>query len=142
MSESDSLQKEEPKTKMVPEHVFAFRCHPGISCFTQCCRDVTIALTPYDVLRLRKALGISSYEFLEKYTLIIPKKNRLIPLVVLKMNDEDKKCPFVIEEGCRVYQERPWARTPLFLGTHLTRVRDSCREKTTTGTGRVGGSGG
>ena len=109
MSESDSLQKEEPKTKMVPEHVFAFHCHPGVSCFTRCCRDVTIALTPYDVLRLKKALGISSDEFLEKYTLIIPKKNRLIPLVVLKMNDEDKKCAFVIEEGCSVYQERPWA---------------------------------
>jgi Fe-S-cluster containining protein len=94
--------------RMDPEHVFKFNCYPGVPCFTQCCQDITIVLTPYDVLRLKNCLGISSGEFLEKYTVIIPKEKRLIPLVVLRMNEEDKKCPFVSQEGCVVYGDRPW----------------------------------
>jgi hypothetical protein len=66
-------------------------------------------LTPYDVIRLKTALGLSSDEFLDQYTIIVPKKDRLIPLVVLKMNEGDKRCPFVSPEGCVVYEDRPWA---------------------------------
>jgi Fe-S-cluster containining protein len=59
-------------------------------------------------LRLKKGLGISSDEFLEKYTIILPRKERLIPLVILKMNEATKRCPFVKREGCAVYEDRPW----------------------------------
>ena len=93
---------------MEPEHIFRFNCNPGIPCFTQCCQDITIVLTPYDILRMKKNLGISSDEFLEKYTLIVPKEKHVIPLIILKMNEEDKKCPFVSEKGCDVYEDRPW----------------------------------
>jgi Fe-S-cluster containining protein len=105
-------------TNMDSEHVFRFDCSPGVPCFTQCCRDVTIVLTPYDVLRLKKSIGISSDEFLEKHTIIIPKKKRLIPLVMLKLNEIDKRCPFVTEKGCIVYNDRPWAcrMYPLDMG--------------------------
>lgn len=94
--------------RMDPEHHFRFDCSPGVPCFTQCCRDVTIVLTPYDVLRLKEGLGMSSGAFLDAHTIILPKKGRLIPLVILKMNGEDKRCPFVTEAGCTVYEDRPW----------------------------------
>jgi Fe-S-cluster containining protein len=94
--------------RMDPEHEFKFNCSPGVSCFTECCQDITIVLTPYDVLRLKNALSISSDEFLDKYTIILPKENRLIPLVILRMNPEDKKCQLVTAEGCTVYADRPW----------------------------------
>jgi hypothetical protein len=29
-------------------------------------------------------------------------------MVVLKMNEDDKRCPFVSEQGCAVYEDRPW----------------------------------
>ena len=29
---------------------FTFACNPQLSCFGHCCHDVTIVLTPYDVL--------------------------------------------------------------------------------------------
>ena len=96
------------KERMDPEHEFKFNCSPGVSCFTQCCQDITIVLTPYDVLRLKNALSISSDEFLDKYTIILPKENRLIPLVILRMNQEDKRCPLVTTGGCTVYADRPW----------------------------------
>ena len=87
-----------------------FKCHPGVKCFTNCCADVTIFLTPYDVVRLKNRLGISSEEFMDKYTHLLTREKQIIPLVVLKMSENEKKnCPFVTENGCTVYEDRPWA---------------------------------
>lgn len=104
----DNAGNKDHQPRMDREHLFEFNCYPGVPCFTQCCQDVTIVLTPYDVVRLKNALTISSEDFIDKYTMIIPKKDRLIPLVVLKMKEEDKRCPFVAQEGCMVYEDRPW----------------------------------
>jgi len=49
-----------------------------------------------------------SGQFLDTYTIIIPKEKRLIPMVVLKMNEDDKRCSFVTDNGCKVYADRPW----------------------------------
>jgi len=68
-----------------------------------------IVLTPYDVLCLKNSLGISSDDFLEKHTIILPQEGSIIPLVILKMNEDDKRCPFVSRKGCLVYEDRPWA---------------------------------
>jgi Fe-S-cluster containining protein len=88
---------------------FTFGCHPGVSCFNCCCRDVNIFLTPYDVLRLRKRLGVSSGEFLDRYTLLPVQKDMKTPVVMLRMkDDEGKTCHFLTEEGCGVYSDRPW----------------------------------
>jgi uncharacterized protein len=109
MSGSNTESPGRPTPRMDAEHYFRFRCAPGISCFTQCCQDVNIILTPYDVLRLKQALAISSDEFIEKYAIVLSREKQLIPLVFLKMREEDKRCPFVTEQGCTVYENRPWA---------------------------------
>ena len=96
------------RMRMDPENIFRFNCAPGVACFTQCCQDVTIVLTPYDMARMKRGIGISSDEFLDRYTIIIPKKGHLIPLVILKMNEKDKRCPFVSQDGCSIYENRPW----------------------------------
>lgn len=88
---------------------FKFSCHKGLSCFNTCCSDVNIFLTPYDVLRMRRAAGLSSGEFLKRYTVALLGEEGL-PLIVLKMmNDENKNCPFVTLNGCNIYQDRPWS---------------------------------
>lgn len=88
---------------------FRFGCHAGQSCFTRCCRDVNIFLSPYDILRMKKKLGISSEEFLQKYTVALLPENSGIPVILLKMGDDDqKKCPFVTQSGCSIYEDRPW----------------------------------
>jgi len=87
---------------------FKFHCHDGLDCFKKCCRDINIFLTPYDVLRMKNFLGISSGEFLEKYTLTVPVHH--LGFVQIKMSEEDNlKCPFITPKGCRVYQERSWS---------------------------------
>lgn len=108
MEQPAGLKAHAEQQRMDAEHVFQFDCGPHVPCYTQCCQDVTIVLTPYDVLRLKNALGIPSDEFLDNYTVIIPKERRLIPMVVLKMNEPDKRCSLVTEKGCSVYPDRPW----------------------------------
>lgn len=92
------------------ESEFSFACHPGVPCFNNCCADVNIFLTPYDIIRLKNRLGISSAEFLSKYTISPFDKNLKYPVVMLAMNEDDKKaCQFVTDDGCSVYEDRPWA---------------------------------
>lgn len=108
MSDREGVERKKYSQTMDADHVFRFQCRPGVACFTRCCADVTIALTPYDVIRLKNALGISSEEFLDTYTMIIHREDRLIPLVLLKMNDDGQRCLLVTEKGCTVYEDRPW----------------------------------
>jgi hypothetical protein len=89
---------------------FTFRCHPGIDCFNSCCKDVTIFLNPLDISMLRKKLGVSSTEFLRQYTVRLVSESTGAPAVALKMDEEnDKKCYFVTDQGCSVYDSRPYS---------------------------------
>lgn len=104
----ESVLKDAPRLK--PNDEFQFACHPGVPCFNECCADVNIFLTPYDILRLKSRLGMSSGEFLDTYAVIPFSKEQRLPIVALKMSaDESKRCPFVTEKGCGVYEDRPWA---------------------------------
>ncbi len=95
--------------RLDPDDKFTFACHPGVSCFNRCCNDVNIFLSPYDVLRMKKCLGMSSSDFLEKYALLPVQKDMKTPVVVLRMNDDESKaCPFLTDEGCGIYSDRPW----------------------------------
>ncbi len=97
---------------------FRFTCHENLPCFTQCCRDVNIYLTPYDLLRLRRALGIKSGEILSKYTRLSLAGAAKLPFVQLMMDPKTLRCQFVSGAGCTVYGNRPWAcrMYPLDLG--------------------------
>jgi len=133
MEQANSQATKRPVQRMDAEHFFRFNCAPGVSCFTQCCQDVNIILTPYDVAQLKNELHLSSDEFLERHTIVLSRENQLIPVVFLKMREEDKRCPFVTEDGCAVYENRPWAcrMFPLDMaddGTfHLIADVDRCK---------------
>lgn len=95
--------------RLGPDDTFKFACHPAVSCFNRCCADVNIFLSPYDVLRMKNRLGLTSHEFLEKYTLMPVQKDMKFPVVVLRMNDDEAKtCPFLEDRGCSLYSDRPW----------------------------------
>ncbi len=88
---------------------FRFACHRGLPCFNRCCADVNIFLSPYDVLRIKHRLGLTSSEFLERYVLLPVEKSMKTPVVLLKMNDDaPRTCPFLTSHGCGIYSDRPW----------------------------------
>ena len=94
--------------KVETEEAFSFLCHPGIACFTHCCRQLELALTPYDVLRLKNAAGLTSSDFLERYVIIEREEKDAFPRLYLTMVDDGKaSCVFVSDHGCTVYADRP-----------------------------------
>jgi len=94
--------------RLTPASRFKFRCHPGVPCFTECCGKTTLILTPYDILRLKNRLGITSSEFLEKYTSQEEHDKSGLPLVIMDMPRYGGLCPFVRPvTGCQVYADRP-----------------------------------
>ena len=103
---------------------FSFGCHPGLSCFTSCCSDVNILLTPLDVLRLSRRLGIATSDFLERHTLTPITKDLGLPVLMLRMGDEPgHRCPFVSPAGCSVYEDRPWSCRMYPVGMGLPPAR-------------------
>ena len=97
-------------TRIETDEVFAFRCHAGIDCFTHCCRQLELALTPYDVLRLKKSTALTSSDFLDRYVLIEKEDCDIFPrLYVTMVDDGQESCVFVAPHGCTVYADRPGA---------------------------------
>jgi Fe-S-cluster containining protein len=98
------------KRQLAGDDRFRFGCDPEVPCFTRCCADVNIVLTPVDVLRLSRRLGLTSTEFLARHALVPITKDLQLPVVMLRMGDGDaRRCPFVGEGGCEVYEDRPWS---------------------------------
>jgi Fe-S-cluster containining protein len=92
------------------EHrTFTFGCHKGVACFTKCCASLNLVLTPYDILRIKTRLGMSSDDLLLRYTETHFAPPARFPMVTLKMNQGDDRCPFVNSQGCTIYEDRPGA---------------------------------
>lgn len=103
-----------PLSPVVPQTiegdaVIQFRCHKGIDCFNACCKNIDISLTPYDVVRLKKRLGLTSGEFLVKYTYPYEMEKDGIAGIKFQPVEGGSACQFMTEEGCSVYEDRPTA---------------------------------
>jgi Fe-S-cluster containining protein len=97
-----------PGRRIEAGDTFSFRCYPGIECFNRCCRNLNLFLYPYDVLRLKHALGISSDEFLDQYVDVVLRSGNFFPDVLLRMSENrEKTCPFLVDAGCAIYADRP-----------------------------------
>jgi Fe-S-cluster containining protein len=93
---------------LAPDEIFQFSCHQDIACFNRCCRDLNHALTPYDIVRLKGGLKLSSSAFLKNFTLRHIGPASGLPIVTINMGEQDDlQCPFVSEQGCSVYSDRP-----------------------------------
>lgn len=73
MNAENQTDETRARAEIPPEQLslksrFKFRCHKGVSCFTDCCRGIDIMLTPYDILTMRKKLDIDSEKFLAIFT--------------------------------------------------------------------------
>ena len=98
-------------SNIVPEKLsldskLKFRCHPDVSCFTACCGNIDIILTPYDIFRIRKVLNLPAQEFLLRFTTPTFLEKTDMPGVKIHL-DENGRCPFVTDEGCTIYEQRP-----------------------------------
>ena len=86
-----------------------FQCKKGISCWNVCCSNIDISLTPYDILRLKTRLEMSSTTFLQTYTVPYEMEMDSIAGVKLRSVEGGSACQFMRDEGCSVYEDRPTA---------------------------------
>jgi hypothetical protein len=70
------------KRQLAEGETFQFTCHPGVPCFNSCCADVNIVMTPIDVLRLARRLGMNTRDFLENHTSNPITKDLQLPIVM------------------------------------------------------------
>lgn len=126
------------KLPLLPKHIarigdketFSFACNSKVRCFTNCCCQLDLALTPYDVLRLKKSLQLSSTEFLDTYVIIEQEEEDVFPHLYLTMVDDGRaSCVFVREDGCSVYPDRPGACRAYPMGRASMRNSDNSMEE-------------
>ena len=124
------MQFPENVTRLCGAKKFSFGCHAGVDCFTECCRELELALTPYDVLRLRKKLGLSSADFINRYIVLEQEQNDIFPRLYLGMVDDGRaSCPFVGPTGCMVYEDRPGACRAYPVGRGASLTADGSRQE-------------
>ena len=102
------------ESPVVPEmsdgsKIIQFECRKGISCWNACCSNIDISLTPYDLIRLKQRLNLSSGELLQKYTVPYELEQGGITGVKLRPIEKGTACQFMTPEGCSVYADRPTA---------------------------------
>ena len=116
-------------TRIAPGESFSFLCHNGVRCFTTCCRQLELALTPYDVLRLRQATKLHSAELLNRYIIIEKEPDEIFPRYYLTMVDDGQaSCVFVNEAGCSIYEHRPGACRTYPMGRAVIREQNHVQE--------------
>lgn len=108
------------------DNKFKFKCHKNVQCFTKCCRGINIIMTPYDIMRMKRRLQLSSEEFLALYTTPKLLEKTDLPVVTLKLMDDDlNSCPFVKDDGCIIYEDRPTTCRYYPLGVASLSHKDS-----------------
>ncbi len=113
-------------TAVGPEDEFSFHCSPDNPCFNECCRDLNQFLTPYDILRLKNNLKMASSEFLRKYTSMHKGPETGLPVLTFKPDPASgHACPFVTENGCSVYPDRPGSCRLFPLARAISRSRET-----------------
>ncbi|MDH5231736.1 MAG: YkgJ family cysteine cluster protein [Gammaproteobacteria bacterium] len=126
-AEKKKLPFESP---LVPElldgqHQIKFQCYKGIECYNACCKQADITLTPYDVIRMKTRLGLSSTDFLAKHTVPFEMDGDGLMGIKLKTTDDEPVCLFMNDEGCSIYEDRPSACRYYPSGLMSMRAKDS-----------------
>jgi Fe-S-cluster containining protein len=110
MSNDDKKEFLESLVELEEGKTYNFKCYPGISCFNACCSDLSMVLTPYDILRLRRSLNMGSVDFLRQHTTMHMDTDTNFPEFHLRMTDgPSRNCAFNTEQGCSIYENRPGA---------------------------------
>lgn len=117
--------------QLKPADSFCFGCHRGVSCWNACCHGADVTLTPYDILRLSRYLGVRPAEFLERYTVPAVHEASDMPVAKLKMSGDDGKgaCSFMVPEGCSVYADRPLTCRYYPLGLVSHKLKDADKKE-------------
>ena len=101
-----------------------------VNCWNACCSNIDIPLTPYDILRLKNRLDMSSGEFLQQYTVPYEMDKDGMAGVKFKPVEGGTACQFMMPEGCSVYEDRPTACRYYPVALLSMRTQDEYTDRT------------
>jgi uncharacterized protein len=113
--------------RLTDNDTFCFNCHRGVSCWNTCCHGADLTLPPYDIVRMARHLNVRPAEFLAQYTVPAEHEGTSMPIIKLKMGGDDGKgaCPFMADEGCTIYDDRPSACRYYPLGLMSVKMKEA-----------------
>ena len=131
---TSKLADDPPQSPILPVQLgrddkFKFHCHKGIACFNKCCENIDILLTPYDIIRLKNHFGITSREFIDRYTTDFALDAHGMPGLKLRTQQNSAACINLTPAGCSVYEDRPAACRYYALGLVSMRKKDAPRDE-------------
>ncbi|MCI0330712.1 MAG: YkgJ family cysteine cluster protein [candidate division Zixibacteria bacterium] len=96
------------KEPLGPDSRFKFSCDADGRCCTNR-KNEPIILSSYDVLRLRKRLGMKTRDFLKEYTYMTFGSDSQLPVALLKTKEGEKTqpCVFLKKGLCGVHEDKP-----------------------------------
>ncbi len=112
----------ETRTAVALASGLSFPLPPWVGrCFNRCCREATLILSPYDILRLSRRLGMATGDSMKRYTRREVEAGSGLPLVLARPAPSGG-FPFLGEAGCTGNTDRPAACRlfPLAQGSELT----------------------
>ena len=97
MNDRQKMIEELMKHPIGKDQEFHFHCD---QC-GECCKNrVDILLSPFDLCRMAKALNKPLPEVLQEYGNLYLGNTSKMPLVSLKMREDNGKCPFLMDDTC------------------------------------------
>lgn len=132
----DGINDPVPRSAIEPVQLglddeFRFRCHKAIPCFNKCCHNADVMLTPYDIVRLRRRLGVTARELIDTATTDYAMDAHGMPGLKLATRPDSPACVFLTPQGCGVYEDRPSACRYYALGLLSMRKKDAAHEEDT-----------
>lgn len=86
------------------DDTFKFHCKMCGDC---CINREDILLSPKDIYRMSKELGITTDDFFKKYCEVYIGSDSRVPIVRLKPKGADRRCPLLKKKKCKVHRAKP-----------------------------------
>lgn len=86
------------------DDTFRFHC---TECGKCCQHRDEIILTPYDLNRIARHLGITIVDVVKNYCICYIGWSSKLPVVALKMEGRKRKCPFLEKQKCKIHEVKP-----------------------------------
>lgn len=114
------------------KHIFKRRVNQNIAMqfdcnqCNRCCRHSnSINLNPKDIFYISKSLNMTMDEFLDKYCVVCIDHISKITFAKLKLLEETLRCPFMANDKCIIYQNKPTiCLLPQMSNCKFTKNRD------------------
>ena len=125
MNDRQKMIEELMKHPIGKDQEFHFHCD---QC-GECCKNrVDILLSPFDLCRMAKALNKPLPDVLQEYGNLYLGNTSKMPLVSLKMREDNGKCPFLMDDNrCKIHSNKPTVCALYPLGRGASREEKKLR---------------